>query len=521
MKSNLIYKGAILCAVIASLAGWSACSEDTLDEINKDINHPTAVSSAFIVTSIETRTAFFITGGDPNSYVAVCMEHEAGAAEQMFETDHRLVAMEDPATFGNDWARLYEILAACKDVISICSEGGAEEGDLVTRGIAKAMMAYNLAFATDLFGDVPWSQALDYVTYMQPELDRQEDIYKDVFALLDEALADLGSGGKSLIGNADVYYGGDVSLWVKAVYAMKARYTMRLLGRAADRTQSLNNVLSYVDQSFTSAAEELKLDHYDASTMFNPTYVFCRSRDLNGLSKSLMDKFISREDPRAREVAINTSYELITPGDPSYNPIPNGMGDKLQGIYSQSATNWAETAPTQVLSYHELLFLRAEAQARLGQDASATLKAAVSAAFENLATGVRAATTSTFKNKVSGEVTLSAAVAEEYFEEKLKARYAANPLREVMIEKYLAFYGASGESVEAFSDYRRMMYLGEKFVELANPNNAASQEYPAGHFPLRAAYGNGDTTANKHIYEAQGDGSFVFSEPVWWAGGTR
>ena len=24
-----------------------------------------------------------------------------------------------------------------------------------------------------------------------------------------------------------------------------------------------------------------------------------------------------------------------------------------------------------------------------------------------------------------------------------------------------------------------------------------------------------------NVYEAQGDGSFVYSEPVWWAGGTR
>jgi hypothetical protein len=492
-----------------------------MDEINKDINHPTAVSSAFIVTHIETATAFGITGGDFNSYLAVCMEHEAGAAEQMYETDRRYTVMEDPSTFGNNWAELYNILAACKDVIRICSEDGDEADNLVNRGIAKAMMAYNLAILTDIFGDAPWTEALDFSAYMQPALDKQELIYNDIFSLLDEALADLNSGARSTVGNADVYYGGDVALWTKAVYAMKARYTMRLLGRASDRTQALNNVLSYVSQSFSSAAEELKLTHYDAATMFNPTYVFCRSRDLNGLSKSLMDKFISRGDPRASQVAINTSYELITPDDENYNPIPNGTGDKLQGVYSQAATNWAETAPTQLLSYHELLFLKAEAQVRLGQDASATLKDAVAASFGNLAISLRAAINSTFKNKVSGECTLSAAVAEAYFDESLKARYTANPLKEVMIEKYLAFFGASGESVEAFSDYRRLTYLNENFVELANPNNAANQDFPNGHFPLRAAYGTGDTSANEKIQKAQGDGSFVYSEPVWWAGGTR
>ena len=90
-----------------------------------------------------------------------------------------------------------------------------------------------------------------------------------------------------------------------------------------------------------------------------------------------------------------------------------------------------------------------------------------------------------------------------------------------MIEKYIAFFGASGESVEAFSDYRRMLYLNENYVELANPNNASTSEYPKGHFPLRLAYGNGDTNNNRNVNEAQGDGFFVYSESVWWAGGTR
>jgi hypothetical protein len=521
LKRNRLHRAAGLVLSLAFLAGWTSCSEDTLDEINRDINHATSVSSAFIVTHILTSTAFSIAGGDMNSYLAVCVEHEAGAAEQMYDTDHRYTSMEEPSSFGNNWAEVYNTLSNCKDVIRICSEAGAEPDNRVNRGIARTMMAYNLALLTDLFGDVPWSEALDFTLSMQPKLDRQEAIYADVFALLEEALADFESGARSTLGNADVYYGGNVSLWIKAVNALKARYTMRLLGRAADRNQSLNQVLTYVSQSFASASEEMKLDHYDAATMFNPTYVFCRSRDLYGLSQSLMDKFISRGDPRASQVAVNTSYALITPDDPDFNPIPNGTGNKMQGVYSQAATNWAETAPTQLLSYHELLFLKAEAEARLGQDASGSLSSAVAASFENLARSLRASINSTFKNKVSGECTLSAEVAEAYFTESLKARYTANPLKEIMIEKYLSFFGASGESIEAFSDYRRMSYLNESFVALANPHNAATPDYPKGHFPLRLAYGSGDTTANPNVYEAQGDGSFVYGEPVWWAGGTR
>lgn len=83
-----------------------------------------------------------------------------------------------------------------------------------------------------------------------------------------------------------------------------------------------------------------------------------------------------------------------------------------------------------------------------------------------------------------------------------------------MIQKYLAFFGASGESLEAYNDYRRMKGANENLVELKNPLNSNK-------FPLRFGYGADDVLANVAIKEAFGDGQYVYSEPVWWAGGSR
>ena len=521
MKTTLYKTFLYVCTGLGTLVLPTGCSEDKMDEINQDINHPTSVNTSFLITEVEMSTAFSVTGGDYSAFLSVIMEHEGGTVEQLYEADHRLFQMEDASNWGNCWGYIYNNLNACQDVINACSAEGVEANNHVNRGIARTMMAYNLAFLTDMHGDVPWSEALNFREFMTPNLDKQEAIYQDVMKLLDEALNDLAQGNATTLGAADLYYKGDAAKWTKAVYALKARYTMRLLGRSADRTGDLNKILDYVSKSFTSADEEMKLDKYDGASTYNPTYVLARSRDACGLSKSLMDKLISRQDPRASQIAINSDMKLITPSDPTYYPLPNGEGEKSQNLYSEAATDWAETGPTQLLSYHELLFLKAEAQARLGQDASETLKAAMAAAYVNLAAGVKAAINSTFKKKVDGECTLSASMADEHFEAHIRPLYQANPLQEVMIEKYLSFFGSQGESPEAFSDYRRMTYLGESFIKLANPLNAATTEYPKGHFPLRCAYGSGDTTTNPNVYEAQGDGSFVYSEPVWWAGGTR
>jgi len=88
-------------------------------------------------------------------------------------------------------------------------------------------------------------------------------------------------------------------------------------------------------------------------------------------------------------------------------------------------------------------------------------------------------------------------------------------LQETMIQKYIAFWGANGESTETYNDIRRMKAMGENFVTLANPLNAQ------GKFPLRLPYGTSDTTTNPAVEAAYGDGTYVYTIPVWWAGGVR
>ena len=111
-------------------------------------------------------------------------------------------------------------------------------------------------------------------------------------------------------------------------------------------------------------------------------------------------------------------------------------------------------------------------------------------------------------------LTVTAADADEYFERIVAPLNGTDLLAEIMVQKYLAMYGANGESLETYNDIRRMMALGENFVKLENPKNSSK-------FPLRYAYGADDTTTNPNVEAAFGNGQYVFSEPVWWAGGSR
>ena len=167
----------------------------------------------------------------------------------------------------------------------------------------------------------------------------------------------------------------------------------------------------------------------------------------------------------------------------------------MQNKYAVSAIS-TKTAPTYLLSYHELQFLKAEAYVRLNDlpKAQAALELAVTAAFQKVNIG------------------LTATNAATYLTTSVIPKFAAAPLGEVMNQKYIAFF--EEEAVEAYNDYRRLKAMGNNVITLENPKNATQ-------FPLRFTYGADDVTTNFNVRDAYGDGSNVYTENVWCAGGTR
>ena len=156
-------------------------------------------------------------------------------------------------TYNNTWDAVYQNLYNLKVIIEKCSEGGSEEGNWHTLGIAQILSAYDLAILTDVMGDVPWSEALQPGIIFTPVLDNQSDIYGDIFKLLDDAIVNLDKVSIfPSFGAQDLIYGGDIELWKKFAYGLKARYAMRL----SLKTPDYDNVIAYADQSFTSGDEQ-------------------------------------------------------------------------------------------------------------------------------------------------------------------------------------------------------------------------------------------------------------------------
>ena len=99
-----------------------------------------------------------------------------------------------------------------------------------------------------------------------------------------------------------------------------------------------------------------------------------------------------------------------------------------------------------------------------------------------------------------------------YYADEVLPRFTTDAVKEVMVQKYLSFF--ESEALEAYNDIRRLKAMGNDFIKLDNPNNSTK-------FPQRYSYGADDVTTNLNILEAYGNGSYVYTEKVWWAGGSR
>lgn len=211
MKSKF-YK---ILAVFACI-GLLSCEKDFLD-INDDPNNPLDVSLELLLpsTQLDLAGALGTSGGGLSRVTSIYMHHWV----------ERRPTLNDYALTGGDfgvtapWLVLYTRTLAD---IEIMIQKGTELEAHPYVGIAQIMKAYAYSLMVDTWGDVPFSQAHKADNYL-PVYDKGEEIYPQLFALIDEGIANLQKESLFEVGNEDVFYGGDPDLWIKFAKSVKLK----------------------------------------------------------------------------------------------------------------------------------------------------------------------------------------------------------------------------------------------------------------------------------------------------------
>lgn len=96
------------------------------------------------------------------------------------------------------------------------------------KAMSMIMKAYYVQILTDLYGDMPYTEAFKRELNLSPKYDKGEDIYKASIADLESSLQIITSGAGTNPGSADIVFAGDMAKWTSFANAIKLRYLVRM-----------------------------------------------------------------------------------------------------------------------------------------------------------------------------------------------------------------------------------------------------------------------------------------------------
>ena len=361
---------------------------------------------------------------------------------------------------------------------------GATENQI---GVAKILRAWAFMNITDTWGDVPYSEAhrLDIVL---PKYDRQSDIYPSLIAELKEAANMLNPAAAAMRG--DLMFNGDVNAWIKFANSLRARLAMRMSEADASAAQAaLADALS--SPVIESNADNAVMAFQPELAQSNPLYQEFEEQKWTFIAKPLVDLMTqnnSIEDPRLAIYADTNQSGLFV-------GLPYGLDDGastaigIDSCSSPGAFVRSATFESPLMTYAELMFIRAEAAARgwTGGDAAAMYNQAVQA---NMAYwGVDAADADAYLAQPS-------------------VQYDAGNWKQILGEqKYISMYM---QGYQVWSEWRRL-----DFPVLVAP--AGAQNGATG-VPLRFFYNQNERSLNGNNLDAavSAMGGDNFNVRVWW-----
>lgn len=292
---------------------FTACDQD-FAEVNTNPNAPTEVQPELLL-----RNVLYGYGNDMGyeSFVAgnLLSQHLAMIDFNLFDRH----ALGSPQEGGNPWDIYYNYL---RDVETILTVSREREEAAVYEGPALVLKAYLAMQLTDLFGDVPYSEAVSgRAGIVNPSYDAQEDIYLGPNGIMENLRAARGAinnyqGALPLAG--DILYNGDLEKWTGFARGLQIKAALRISG-ATDVSAYLNEVTGEGPQMMTNADNagfaftDGQPNNYPlANTRIGIFNVFL-------LSETAEDIFAEYDDPR-----LSTLYRSAG-NDASFTGIANGI----------------------------------------------------------------------------------------------------------------------------------------------------------------------------------------------------
>lgn len=510
---------------LASMALFFASCDNGFKEMNVNPNASTEVVPGFLFTRAQLSTvsnnytgAAYLTIGGSMQHFATYKEVPA-AGDKYFNYNYSNASWD---LYGGTDMTTQGAVIDIEQVISAVSTSPEDVNKLSASRIWKAYLFHRL---TDLYGDIPYSDAGKALTEgnFTPKYDEQSAIYADLFKELEESINAF-DASKATFARADLMYGGDIAKWKKFGYSLMLRLGMRLtqvdavlaktwvqkaIAGGVITSDSDIAAIAYVDGSITTNR------NFIASGLMNTDYVTPGGDNVEGgkFAKTLIDYLKTTKDPRLNVISVVWTQATPTSAyvADTATALQKGMENAAFNSRPADFDSYSEPNPATILKYNAplLVFTSAEVHLLLAEAAVRGWYTSTTAEAE-----YKSAVTSGMKQwSLFGTAGIIA-------DARINAYITANPyktagttdeqLEQIGTQKWVALF--LEDEYEIFSNWRRTGY--PKLVPTNYPGNLTG-----GKIPTRFVIPDSEGIYNAENFNAartrQG-GTNTLSSVVWW-----
>lgn len=207
---KFIYK---IFVSISMLFLVSSCGDMFDLDINEDPNNPTQASNNLLLTQAQFTLMDLLAGGVNNNQLGFVGILASGDSWNLAQT-----------SYNGFWTTMYS--GPLKDIEGLIQANQGATASPQYLGIAQLMKAYAVSTMVNLFGDIPYSQALKgdaSEKVISPTFDDDAAVYADAFKLIDEGIKNVTATFKPIPVNGDLIYSGNTDRWAEFGRTLKLR----------------------------------------------------------------------------------------------------------------------------------------------------------------------------------------------------------------------------------------------------------------------------------------------------------
>jgi len=387
--------------------------------------------------------------------------------------------------------------------------------------MAKIIRAYSGLTLTDIYGEIPYSQAglgfIEGVTDVA--YDTQSDVYNAALSELRDATNALSTSSR--IETGDVLYNGNIDRWKRFGNSIILRHAMRLT--KVDPAKAREYVQIAVSGGVIQSNADNALVRHTSNFQYNIGTQLNSSEAANFyMTKPLVDLFKANNDPRLGALGIryvgatgggsqtaaratrNPADQIGMPMGYSHLSIPpraqsDGVGSLFGYTQFNRATIGKNTAPYFIVTHAQTQFLLAEAVERgwISGNSADLYASGIRAHMAQLAS-------------IDANLTIANSEIEAFIQSQLQVYNSSNNKIELINTEY--WIASLFNATEAWGNFRRSGYPA------LEPNPFPGSAIPRGSFIRRLLYPAGEQQNNAANLNAaiSRQGPDALDTRLWW-----